>query len=293
MLPMPSLGIILAFVALIGWGFGDFFIQRTARSIGSLRALFFIAAGGSLILLPFVAREIPEILTASSPIWILTVTSALGLFPALGYFEGLREGKMSVIEPILSLELPITIGLGVVIHGEHVSLGQALAIALVFVGIILIVTKRRPSLGRVRVLERGVLFAIAAACGLGLGNFIVGISSQNVGPVLTIWFTHTCFALYCFFLLAARRELGGLGAALLKAKAKVGAQVAFDLTAWLSFATATTLVPISIATTISESYIVLASLLGLYVNRERIKTHQALGMACAAGGAILLSYLAG
>lgn len=40
------IGILFAFIALISWGFGDFFIQKTTRIIGSWKALFFIGIVG-------------------------------------------------------------------------------------------------------------------------------------------------------------------------------------------------------------------------------------------------------
>lgn len=287
---MASFGIALSFLALLGWGFGDFFIQRAARSIGSLRALFFIAASGAMILFPFVVRDLPAIFTSSSPFWIIPLTSAFGLLPALAFFEGLRVGKITVVEPILILELPITVALSVFIRQEHIQLLQTMAIALVFAGMMLVVMKRLPHFRKSLALERGALFALAAACGLGLGNFIVGVSSQNVGPMVTIWFSHFCFAAYCLILLILRHETKGLLRAFWNAKSKIASQVAFDLTAWLSFAHATTLIPISIATTISEAYIILASLLGIFVNHERIKKHQWIGIALAVLGALTLSF---
>jgi drug/metabolite transporter (DMT)-like permease len=60
--------------------------------------------------------------------------------------------------------------------------------------------------------------------------------------------------------------------------------------AWVSFAKATTFIPIAIATTISESYIALAVLLGLFVNREKLRTHQILGITLATFGVIILAY---
>ena len=52
----------------------------------------------------------------------------------------------------------------------------------------------------------------------------------------------------------------------------------FDNAGWLAFAFATTFISISIATTVSESYIILGFLLGVLVNREKLRTHQFLGI---------------
>ncbi len=46
--------IILAFVAMLFGGVGDFFIQRNVRKIGNLESLAYIGIIGALGLLPFV-----------------------------------------------------------------------------------------------------------------------------------------------------------------------------------------------------------------------------------------------
>ncbi|MBI2618150.1 EamA family transporter [Candidatus Kaiserbacteria bacterium] len=67
-------------------------------------------------------------------------------------------------------------------------------------------------------------------------------------------------------------------------------QSVLDNVAWISFAKATTYIPIAIATTISEGYIALAVLLGVFVNREKLRAHQIAGVTLAIIGVITLSY---
>lgn len=66
-------------------------------------------------------------------------------------------------------------------------------------------------------------------------------------------------------------------------------QSILDNAAWVAFATATTFVPIAIAATISESYITLAVLLGVLLNREKLKAHQIAGVLLAIIGVLVLS----
>lgn len=54
-------GILFAFIALISWGFGDFFIQRTTRIVGSWKALFLIGIVGLVGLLPFVKSDLASL----------------------------------------------------------------------------------------------------------------------------------------------------------------------------------------------------------------------------------------
>ena len=49
--------LLFAFLAMLCWGFGDFFIQRTTRKIGDVESLAYIGIIGSIILLPFVIKD--------------------------------------------------------------------------------------------------------------------------------------------------------------------------------------------------------------------------------------------
>ena len=62
-----------------------------------------------------------------------------------------------------------------------------------------------------------------------------------------------------------------------------------DKTAWVAFAFAMTLAPIGIVVALSESYIIIAVLLGLAINRERLAAHQKVGLVTAIAAAITLA----
>jgi drug/metabolite transporter (DMT)-like permease len=63
----------------------------------------------------------------------------------------------------------------------------------------------------------------------------------------------------------------------------------FDNAAWIFFASAASLIPISIATTVSESYIAFAVCLGLLLNKEKVQWHQFAGIAIAVASIVALS----
>lgn len=290
MIGMPhSIGVLFAFIALVSWGFGDFFIQKTARAIGSWKALFFIGVTGSIGLLPFVKNDLPFLSRAD--LLLLGVLGLIVLFTTIFDFEALRQGKIAVIEPIIGLELPLTVGLSVMLAQESLTSVQTLLIGVVFVGVMFAITTHHSRLHyHRRLLEKGALFAGVAAVGMALINVLVGVSSQIISPLMTIWFTHALLAVVCggYFLITGK--FTHLLADLHDHPGIVIGQSILDNTAWVAFAVSTTYIPIAIATTISESYIALAVLLGLFVNHEKLKAHQIAGVALATVGVIALSY---
>lgn len=284
------MGVLFALGALVCWTFGDFFIQRGTRTVGNWKTLFYIGALGSIVLLPFVAREIGATLSNPSNAAILLLLVIVTLFTALFEFEALKRGKIAVVEPVMSLELPITIGLSLALWGERLSATQGILSLVVFIGIMLAVTIHHSHLHyHKRIFEKGFILAGIGAVGMALVNFLTGVGSQTTSPLFTIWFLHSTLAIICLFYFLYRGETKSILADIRRYPKTIVALSIFDNLAWISFAYAVRYIPISIATTVSESYIALAVLLGIFVNREKLKPHQFVGIALAIGGVILLS----
>lgn len=287
---MPhSFGIIFAFIALLCWGFGDFFVQKSARSIGSWKTLFFIGIVGLVALFPLAVKEIVTV--SASDLLLLVALGVVAAFASIFDFEALRKGKLSIIEPIVGLELPLTVALGMTLGKERLTPEQTILVLMVFVGITLAITVHHSHLHYRRMFEKGVILAGIGAVGIALTNFLVGVSSKAISPFVTIWFVHSFLALGCIVFLLIKGNFKSLFFDLRMHPGLIAGSSVLDNAAWLSFALATTFIPISIATTISESYIALACLLGIFVTRERLRFHQIAGILLVILGITLLSWI--
>ena len=159
-----SIGIGLAFVAMLCWGFGDFLIQRSTRKIGNWETLFVITAIGALVLIPFVWKSLPELFMNSdrTGLWILVTASTVLFFAALLDLEALRRGKLSIVEPIWSFEIVSAGFLGFFVLREHISWMQFGLIVLLIVGLVLTAFRERV-IRKEFLLEKGVMVALVAA----------------------------------------------------------------------------------------------------------------------------------
>lgn len=281
-------GIAFALGALLLWGFGDFFIQRSTRAVGVWKTLFFNDLFAVVVLTPFIISDLGR--AAAGDFLLLGLLSVITAFAALFDFTALKEGKIAIVEPLLGIELPITVGLSVLFAGEKLSLPELSLMGAVFVGIVLAVTIHRDHLHyNRRLFEKGVLFAGLGAIAMALMNVLVGLGSQRTSPLFTVWFFSVVLAIICGAYLLLKGEWKNFGSDLRQSGAIILKQAVVDNAAWVSFAFATTLIPIAIATTISESYIALAVLLGIFVNRERLERHQLVGVILAIAGVLALS----
>lgn len=294
---MPTaLALLPAFIAFLAWSFGDFSIQRAIRRVGSIGALFFIGAFGFVVLLPFAWTSLPSVLLNRQILLLLGLTFIVTLAAALFEFRALGEGKLAVVEPVLSSELAITALVGILFLGEQVTRTQILLAGFVFLGIMLTVSRREPHhwwgfWKKRSILERGVLAGAFGAIAMSLANIYTGLSSQSTSAVTTIWFIHTSLAATCLIWMFVQHQLGSVMSRAKQHWRPVLAESILDNVAWVAYAAAVRTLPISITVAITESYIVLASLLGIVWNHERLQLHQFFGMGVALVAAIILAVI--
>jgi len=284
-------GIFFALIALFAWGFSDFLIQKSSRAIGTWKVLFSVGIVGSIILFPFIRGEISSL--ESKDFLLLAVLGLVIFFAALLNFEALKKGKIAIIEPLIGMELPITVALSIAFGKDKLSLIELCLVAVVFVGLLMVVTMHHKHLHQSRkTIEKGVLLAVAAAIGLALTNFLVGISSRQISPLMVIWFAQTQIAVMCIIFLVYTKQFRPVLTGLIShLKLTLGESLLYNL-GWVAFALATTSVAISIVTAISESYIVLGVILGIFVNHEKIRRYQIVGIVLATIGILALSAFA-
>lgn len=284
-----ELSVLAAFGAMLCWGFGDFFIQRTTRRVGDVECLAFIGSLGALGLLPFVLQEIPALLDARN-MALMLLLGGVTFIAAVFNFEALKRGKLSVVEMILEIELPITVILGFMFFGESLTLAQLAAIGAVLAGIALIAAGSRPHKG-LGVLEKGALLAAIAAVGMGFVNFLTAAGSKQISPLMAIWAPWLIVAVISFVALAGRDGIGKTMGNAVKFKWLILATAIFDTAAWLFFAFAVLDSMLSITIAITESYPAVAMLLGLMINRESIARHQYAGAGMALAASVALGFL--
>lgn len=285
-----GMGILFAFIALVSWGIGDFLIQKSARAFGDWIALFYITAGGAVVLLPFVWKDVVSLSYSDPSFLILLVASVVLVFSALFDFEALRVGKISVVEPIYAFEVFITAAVGTFVVREHLNLEQGIMVALLILGIVLVSVKSFGHLKRAY-LERGVWYAAFATLGMGVVNVLFGLGARDAGPLLINWFTSAFLALVCIVVMTARGQWGEAWRGTKRHAGLVLSVTIADNAAWIAYAFSTLFIPIAIAISVSEAYIALAAVLGIIINKERLSRHQRIGLVVTVFAAVMLAYL--
>jgi drug/metabolite transporter (DMT)-like permease len=282
------MGILLALTALFSWGLGDFLIEKSARKFGDWVALFYITAFASIVLFPFVYKDIVHSLNAHGI--LLLMASFIILCAGLLDFEALRVGKISVIEPILALEIPVAAFLAAYVIHEKLTVAQIIFIGIIVVGIFLISTTSFRSLKNLHA-EKGVWQAFFATIGMGVVNFLFGVGSRETSPLMINWFTSAFIAVVALVYLAFNSRLHELIDNFESKKILIFNVSFFDNLAWITFSYAMLFIPIAVATGISEGYIAFAGALGLVFNKEKLRRHQWVGFFFVVIAVMLLAFI--
>ena len=151
----------LALGASLAWGVADFVGPLVARTLGSLRVLFWGQIGGlaAIAIAVAVRGELPH-----DRLVLLAVPAALaGTLGLWAYYRGIAAGAISVVAPIAgaSAVIPVVFGFAT---GESPSVAQVAGIACALLGVVL--ASLEPQEGSRRV-AAGAGLALLAAIGFG------------------------------------------------------------------------------------------------------------------------------
>jgi drug/metabolite transporter (DMT)-like permease len=278
--------IITAFGAMLCWAFGDFLIQRSVRKVGVLESITIIGLVGTIGLLPFMIKDFHSVFSLQN-IFVLLILGIISFVVAIFDFEALKISKLSTTEIIITLELPMTIILGIIFFREGLTLPQLMVTFLIFIGILLVATE---SLANWKIhWEKGVLLAFVAAIGMGFTNFLTSFSSRSISPLMAIWGPCFIFTIFCVVLLIKKGSFPKFIHDVKRYRWLLLGMGVIDTAAWIFYSFAVFGENIGIVTAITESYPAVAVFLGVWLNKEKINWHQYVGAVIAIVASVVLA----
>jgi drug/metabolite transporter (DMT)-like permease len=275
---------VLALLASIGYGAGDFLGGMKARSV-KLVTVLVVSQVGSLALALVVLLVVRPDMPSGR---LLAYAGAAGLFQAAGlgaYYAGLASGAMGVVAPISATAavIPVTVGLS---RGDQLDLHQVVGIVVALAGVVLTSAQPRAlDVDRPRIAVGVGLALLAAAC-LGCGLASIGLASDGGDITWVVVVSRVVLVgLLCATVLALRRPAGVERGQLLPLLS-VGL---LSVGATFLFAEATTRGLISIVAVVVSVYPVTTIALAWLVLGERVAWTQRLGAVVALVGVALIA----
>jgi drug/metabolite transporter (DMT)-like permease len=163
------------------WGCSMALLSRSTRAVGSQQALAYVM----LISLPIAAAlalgaGVPRHSGHHGPEWALLAGCASSVGASLTY-RALQLGTVGVVAPIVSTEGALAAVYSVLLFGEHLTFGVAMALGIIVVGVVSVTL--RGSAADVQL--RPSVYALAAAATFGIGLISSSRASMAVGPLWT------------------------------------------------------------------------------------------------------------
>ncbi len=294
-----KISLIFAFLAMIFWGVGDFLIQKTIKKIGEFQTLLFINLFAGLALIPFVLKDFPLIFDWPN-ILLLIIMTIIDLLYSIFLFKAYNKGKLSVIEIALIGELPLTIFLGLIFFGEKLSFIETFLVLLIILGVFLISKSKKNwkekikeyFLGRKFVWEKGILFVFVAIIFSSFYNLLVAFNARTISAFTSIWFPWTLSSIFLLIYIIYKKGLKSSCKNIINYKKLIFFTALIDTAAWIFYALATQKEELSIITAIVAGYAVIAMILDIKINKQKIGNWQYLGAFFVFVGVIVISFIA-
>jgi drug/metabolite transporter (DMT)-like permease len=199
-----TIAILAGLGGMVGWGFADFCAKKTTDAVGAIKSLVWAHAFGTTLF----------IIIALSDAWLfgrhLQFPNSSGTWAGTAFFGALQmivywlayeafgKGQLAVLNPIFASFPGLVAIAAVIFFGEKLSAGLAIALVLLFGGILLINvdpggtrrTKRLKSIPGLK--EIALATVLAAVWTIGWDRFISGRQALPYA-----------LSMYAFMLLAA------------------------------------------------------------------------------------------
>ncbi|HEV8655918.1 MAG TPA: DMT family transporter [Candidatus Limnocylindria bacterium] len=273
--------------AAIAFGFGDYAAAMATRRVGVVRTslgMQTVGLAAYAVTLAALGRW-PTFDLEQVPYAL--VLSVVGIVSLAALYRAFAIGPIAVVSPVVASYAALTVVLIVIFLGEHLTGGQAVAIAVTFVGVAVASTdirELRRTLGRP---TEGVRIGFYATLGFAVWSaiFAVGVRETD-GLALIVVQRAFSIALLAMFVIArgvSLRPLASRPALALVAVTGVldtGANVLLALGIAAGYA--------SFVMTGSGAYPLIPALLAISVLRERLAPNQYVGVAVLVAGLVAL-----
>ncbi len=270
-------------LAALSWGAAGFGAALAARRIGAFRT---VVIGEAAALTGYVLLFLlgPFSLRGTGPVaWLLLLAGVIGLGGYLALYRGLESGHVGLVSAISASYAGVTVILSVLVLGEHLTAAAAAGVMLTVAGVVLASSRANPG-AQETARATGVAFGLAAALCYGVGGFLLGRYTRELGWLVPVVVARVG-AMAVLLATPLRRSAvsqRGLGIAWAVGVGLVDAAgVAF-------FARGDQVGLISITAASSSAYPIIPLLGGLVLLHERIARWQAVGVALILAGLVLL-----
>ena len=273
--------------AALGWGFADYGGAVAGRRIGS-GSTAIVAQGLSAIVMSvvfFASGHSPHELAPI--VWWMLLNGIVSAAAYSAHYRALQLGPLVVVSPVTATYAIVGVALAMIVLDERPGPVALVGAAVTVIGVMLASTDLKKLRAGTHGVPPGLPWAVAAALMFGVGGFVLGWASKQVGWVPALWASRT--VQFFFFAVLATIRPGDLRKVGRNAGTRAAAAAGMaDLFGVAMFAAGAEAGFISIVLVASAVFPLIAVLLSVIYLHERPVPNQIVGAAVVVTGLVLL-----
>jgi drug/metabolite transporter (DMT)-like permease len=276
--------VFLALLSSALWGTADFLGGTLTRRLSPFVVVGWSQAAG-LVTAGLIVAVAPGDRPWTQVLPAACAAAVFGYGGLVAFYSALARGTMGVVAPITALGgvVPVAVGL---LSGEKPSSVQMVGLLVALVGVVL---ASGPELsGRTGAAPIGLAVVAAACFGLTL-TFIAAGAERDALATITVMRVITTGISAFALVVVIMRGVGAVARVDRRAVVALIAVGAFDVTANLTYAVASTLGLLTIVAVAGSLYPVATVILARVVHHERLMRVQQVGVGAALAGIALIS----
>jgi drug/metabolite transporter (DMT)-like permease len=294
-------------LSALSWGISTLLAAVAARRIGALRTLVLgEAAGLSGYLTVFVLGDF-SLRGVGSTAWLLVLAGVIAVAGYLAMYRGLESGHVGLVSAITACYGGVIAVLSVVLLGEQLTAAAAVGIAATVVGVMLAVLRhtaarppgepapapgepasaRAPAGAPATAAAVGVAFGLVAALCYGVGGFMIGRYTRDLGWLVPIVVARGGAMVLLLGLLATPLR-GPAGPRRVSGAAWALAAGLADAAGLVFFARGDQVGLVAVTAAVSSAYPIIPLIGGVLIFRERMARQQIGGAILILAGLVLL-----
>jgi drug/metabolite transporter (DMT)-like permease len=283
-----SSGVVLGASAALCWGVVDVAIALLARRAPFV-SVALVVQGASVALLVGLAVALGDAPDLNAGQWLAVASlGPIGVAAYLAFYRALQLGPIAIVSPIASANGAIVVVLAVVLLGDALTTMQALGAAVVVCCVVLAAVELGERVPASPGDGDGIRLAVLATVLFGGYLFALAALAEPLGWLLPILLTRMTGLPLLAAIAARRRERPWrlLGPGALALACAVGW---LESAGFLLFNRGAEIGQAALTSAAAATYPLLPIACGLLLLHERLRTHQAVGIAGVLAGMALLA----
>jgi uncharacterized membrane protein len=284
-----DLSLAFGIAAALCWGTGDFVANAVVAKIGSLRTTVFMQCVGIVFMLLITGSDIGRLAHFPTQTYFAVALGVVNAIGTVALFKSFEVGQLSIMSPLSSSYPALSSILALLFLNERITQMRLIGIVLIFVGMLLVSLQRNTAhTRRPKRIATGAGYALVSFGSMGFLYFALKYVVIDLGGFLPVLILRVVTALIVgtILLVSASRPI--------RPKASILHLVVFvgivDSLANIAYNIGISIGTVAVVSFVSSLFSSVTILLACAFLRERLVSHQAIGVISIISGIAVIGY---